>query len=261
MLLNEEDIGQSDDKVGTVGALAVGTGHGWAPLEASTQSGYVLTVTPGAKTNPFDPNLPPVTIGLAWGPGGGGGMTVGNAVTGGSNNAVLVESGTGTLAAIAIGSTGQVMTVASGAPAWATPVTATTISAALASAYTVTTTPANTGLQIILPTAGTYMIGGLARGSINMSGVAGNWSQMAIQLNDITNSLVVPNSLTFVVIAWMQASTSTFWQQSCPLGPLFYTPTVAPATIQLWASYALASGTILGATIATDASGGTYLSA
>ena len=46
-------------------------------------------------------------------------MIVGNAVTGGSNNAVLVESGTGTLAALPIGSNAQVLTVVSGAPAWA----------------------------------------------------------------------------------------------------------------------------------------------
>src|SRR5271166_2500403 len=99
MLLNEEDIGQSDDKVGTVGALAVGTGHGWAPLEPGP-NGYVLTVTAGATTRPFDPNLPPVLVGVAWAAAAAG-MVVGNPVSGGSNNAVLTESGTGNLAALA----------------------------------------------------------------------------------------------------------------------------------------------------------------
>ncbi len=50
---------------------------------------------------------------------GGGGMSVGSAVSGGSNHATLVEDGSGNLAALAIGSTGQVLTVVSGAPAWA----------------------------------------------------------------------------------------------------------------------------------------------
>src|SRR5208283_312499 len=50
---------------------------------------------------------------------GGGGMAVGNAVSGGSNHATLVEDGSGNLAALAIGSAGQVLTVVSGSPAWA----------------------------------------------------------------------------------------------------------------------------------------------
>src|SRR5208337_2746970 len=51
-----------------------------------------------------------------------GGMSVGSAVSGGSNHATLVEDGSGNLAALGIGSTGQVLTVVGGAPAWVTPV-------------------------------------------------------------------------------------------------------------------------------------------
>ena len=46
---------------------------------------------------------------------GAAGLAVGSAISGGSNNATLVEDGSGNLKALAVGSSGQHLTVASGA--------------------------------------------------------------------------------------------------------------------------------------------------
>ncbi len=133
----------------------------------------------------------------------GGGMTVGNAVSGGSNHATLVENGSGDLAALAIGSTGQVLTVASGAPAWTSPVTSNYVTAALSSTYSLTGSLAYTGLSITLPTAGVYMImATVAASAGGQATVAGQGTEFyaSCELYDTSVSSAIPGTLGVITI-------------------------------------------------------------
>src|SRR5271166_3497951 len=171
----------------------------------------------------------------------GGGMTVGGAVSGGSNHATLVEDGSGNLAALAIGSAGQVITVVAGAPAWANAVTENAQFAGLSSDYNSVpyATPANIGLSITLPVAGTYIIIATVRAGIsgNQSTTAGGQVWITGQIYDTTNATVIPYSPAIVAFGAIQTIGLTVsFQAVSPMGPFLYTPTVVPATINIQAA-------------------------
>ena len=167
----------------------------------------------------------------------GGGMTVGGAVSGGSNHATLVEDGSGNLAALAIGSTGQILTVASGAPAWATPPVTNLIYAQIpdGSTYNVTTSMGNlsTDVSITLPNAGTYLLWANLRSQLQITtATLGQNAYLIAQLYDSTLSTAVPLSqvVPFLVsaqTAW--TSTDLQFQQTATIAPVPYT--VSSATV------------------------------
>ncbi len=185
--------------------------------------------------------------------GGGGGMTVGSAVSGGSNHATLVEDGSGNLAALAIGSTGNVLTVVSGAPAWSPPVTsngggsplfaAASFSGNLHTLIQSGTTPASVGVSLTLPTAGTYLISSNMFGIINFTGSAGQYGEIFAQLYDTTNSNVIPNTPQAILFLMQQATvvSTVSTQQSGVLGPAFYTVT-GSTVIDLQGCYEVSGG-------------------
>src|SRR5208282_44393 len=205
----------------------------------------------------------------------GGGMTVGNAVSGGSNHATLIEDGSGNLAALAIGTgfstsgsppsvtvvPAQVNTVVSGAPAWANPVTSSYVQAVLgtqlsAGQYNLFTNI----LTITLPSAGTYAIFATVRGDITATGAVGNVAYIVSQLYDTTNSVLVAGSTTIGVFGTLQvASTNIEFVSVNPIGPIIYSVS-ASAVIALQSSY-LTNGTVIHAYIDSDSFGQTTMTA
>jgi hypothetical protein len=189
----------------------------------------------------------------------GGGMsnpmtTAGDMIDGGAAGAAQ---------RLAIGTAGQVLTVNAGAtaPAWANPVTQSTVSANANSltpiALTKSAIPVNTGFSITLPSAGTYLIGGYARAQIiGSSSIAGDEIYAVLELYDSTTSAVIPNSLALILVGTLQvASVSVNFQQSCPLGPVIYTASGAHV-IQLWAYYeTTGSAAATTATLNSDSAG------
>jgi hypothetical protein len=177
---------------------------------------------------------------------GGGGMTVGSAVSGGSNYATLVEDGSGNLKALAIGTTGQVLTVASGtpAPAWATPAMENFISAAVASGAIATIGSAmgnlTADLSITLPNAGTYLLWANIRCQTSMTtATVGQNTYLVFQLYDSTHSVVPTNAaqVGFLVSAQAAFTGQTIqFQSSTIIGPLPYTVT-GSSVIHLQGTY------------------------
>jgi len=133
------------------------------------------------------------------------------------------------------------------------------VSAALASPYTLTTSYANSGLSISLPTAGVWAISGFARGSFAISGAADQYGFVSCQLYDSTNSVLIPNSNVLVTFFQLQTSSNVSTQLTTGFGPFFYTTSVA-ATIQLQGQYG-GNGTITVPYLNTDSNGATYLAA
>jgi hypothetical protein len=182
-------------------------------------------------------------------------------------HSVLLGEGTTAPGSATIGTVGRVLTdMGSGVdPVFLAPVTATTVSAALASSYSMTTSFANVGLSITLPAAGTYLIAGFARFNLTFAPVAtgpGNGAYSSLRLWDGTNSVTVPNSTSIgMLINCQVASVAENFQQTCPIGPVLYTVSSA-VLLQLQAFGSVQSGgTLSNATIYTDANGGTALSA
>ncbi len=170
---------------------------------------------------------------------GGGGMSVGSAVSGGSNHATLVEDGSGNLAALAIGSTGQVLTVASGAPTWAAPVTATTEVGQLSAIVSLTgsMTTIGNGLTVNLPVAGTYLLTGFALVNVFLTGTANQYGYVNAQLYNTTKPEVVPNSFANLIFAEIATTgTNIDTQLTAPIGPAIYAVTV-PTQIDVQCTY------------------------
>ncbi len=188
----------------------------------------------------------------------------------GSNVTLTETSGIVTIAAatgLPGGATnGQVLTEVSGAPAWANPVTSNVVRS-LASGANITQTGSpvalSTAFTIVLPSAGTYLISGLARCQlVGSSTVAGNELYAVIELHDDTASAFIANSMSLVLVGTLQvASLSCNFQQSTPIGPVIYTVTV-PTTVELYA-YASATGsaTFSSATLSSDTAGLSFMSA
>jgi len=195
---------------------------------------------------------------------GGGGMTVGSAVSGGSNHATLVEDGSGNLAALAVGSTGQVLTVASGAPAWANPVTESFITGILSpSGYSVTASYANIGLSINLSSAGTYLLAGSLRAVIAITGTS--TSQYAVitgRLYSTATSAIANSAFGILNPYVMVASGPTEdWFATVPIGPVVYT-SPGSDTINVQAILSTSGGaTVSGTGIYNDSNGTTSLTA
>ena len=189
---------------------------------------------------------------------GGGGMAVGNAVSGGSNYATLVEDGSGNLAALAIGSAGQVLTVTAGAPNWAAPVTATFLTSLLSSTYTLTTTSSAIGLSISIATAGTYLITGMLR--VQLVGSSPNPGDEIYAIGSLyAGGIAITNSETLLVVGTLQAASVTAnFQQSSPLS-FIYTAS-SSTTLAVYAKYALTgSATSSSAGISSDNAGRSWL--
>jgi len=212
----------------------LGVAHTGGALEYKTlTAGSNVTITPAAGS---------ITI-ASTGGGGGGGMsnpmtTAGDTIYGGAS---------GTPGRLAIGTTGQVLTVNSGAtaPTWATPVLVpgssnNYISAVLSSTTSIGTGTSfsNIGLSITLPAAGTYLLFGTIRSFFAITGSIGQFGFIAAELYDVTNSKVISGSAGLPNFGALQvASTSIGFQGAAPIGPVFYTPSITPATIQLWTLY------------------------
>jgi hypothetical protein len=192
----------------------------------------------------------------------GGGLAVGNPVTGGSNNATLVEDGSGNLAALALGTAGQVLTSVSGAPAWANPITETVITNHLSSQYNCTATLAATGLTVALPAAGTYLLMANVRASVQ--GTSSGLTQcvwLSAELYDTIYPRVVPNSLGLLIFLQPEVISVASIMQSCaPVGPVVYTVTGA-TTIALYAAYTNSGIGSPAGNIPSDANGYTTLTA
>ena len=139
---------------------------------------------------------------------------------------------------------------------------------ALASTYNMTTSFANVGCSITLPAnGGVYLITGFARFSYtysNSSVGGAAYVYSILRLYDATYPQVIPNSLILGPL-WTQqvASLSVNYQSTCPVGPILYQTSNANTVIQLQAQYGTGSGvpTVTAATLITDTSGGTLISA
>ena len=156
----------------------LGVAHTGGALEYKTlTAGSNVTITPAAGS---------ITIAST---GGGGGMsnpmtTAGDTIYGGAS---------GTPERLAIGTTGQVLTVNSGAtaPTWATPVLVpgssnNYISAVLSSTTSIGTSFSNIGLSITLPAAGTYLYSATIRSFFAITGSIGQFGYIAAELYDVT---------------------------------------------------------------------------
>ena len=189
--------------------------------------------------------------------GGGGGLSVGNAVSGGSNHATLVEDGSGNLAALAIGSTGQLLTVASGAPAWAAPVTATNITNALAANFTLPSTGTSSGVTLTLTVPGTYLIFASVNANLILSGTVGQGSGAYAWIEDVTNTVTVAGVVSNVLNGVLPGTVTSFpFSSNAGLGPFTYTPATFPATINLFGQVNNNSGTINSAVFLGTSGGG-----
>ena len=166
----------------------------------------------------------------------------------GSNVTLTETSGIVTIAASGGGglpggaTNGQVLTEVAGAPAWANPVTANSQFGYLTSIpYAVTSVNpsyANVGVSITLPSLGTYFILGITNAQMNLNGTVPNYGFISVQINDTTNSIVVPGSISNVIQDNLQITGSTInFQSTSPIAGILYSPTTAPATLQLQACY------------------------
>ncbi len=201
---------------------------------------------------------------------GGGGMSVGSAVSGGSNHATLVEDGSGNLAALAIGTTGQVLTVASGAPAWAAPLTSNYASARLTGNFTCSSGAfTDTGLSITLPKAGVYLITGCVNGGVSgQATVAGQGTEFYVQtqLWDVSTTAYVSNSISMIVLFFPQvANLLSGVQGTGAVGPFLYTAASDGIVIKLYGgvfNYVVSgSSSNMGGSIQSGTSGETVLTA
>lgn len=134
------------------------------------------------------------------------------------------------------------------------PVTSNYVASALGSSVTVTgtgSTYASIGLTVILPTLGTYILLGSIRAGLTFAANAvGNQAFISTQFYDTTNSIVVPNSATLACfLVAQEAPTAVSTQQVTTMGPFFYSPATAPATITLQGLYNPSSGSYGLATI------------
>jgi hypothetical protein len=113
------------------------------------------------------------------------------------------------------------------------------ISSVLSSTTSIGTSFSNIGLSITLPAAGTYLLFGTIRSFFAITGSIGQFGYIAAELYDVTNSKVISGSASLPNYGALQvASTSSVgFQGSAPIGPVFYTPSITPATIQLWTLY------------------------
>jgi hypothetical protein len=250
-----------------------GAGTGITITAASTGSNGIVTiagktfVASGASHAPGDVPDPGSSAGTThylredatWAVPPVGGLTVGNAIVGGSNHATLVEDGSGNLAALAIGTTGNVLTVSSGAPTWVAPVTASYHFSLLSTVYNPTGTMANVGLSLTL-SAGTWLISGIVNSGFNIYGTqSGSHYPEALilaQLYDTTNSIVVPGGYGIVSFLAIPVTISSSAPVGCylaaPLGPTIYT-VAGSTTINLQAQSVTAYGaTIVNPVIETD---------
>lgn len=111
-----------------------------------------------------------------------------------TSNNLLTGNGTSAVNLIAPGTNGQVL--ASNGTVWAAanPITASNITAALASAYDITTndTWENTGLLVSLPSAGTYLLLANVSGTVNIS--AGASGELRIRLYNVSDASEVTNA-------------------------------------------------------------------
>ncbi len=222
MIIKQADP-DADDRGAMFGIVPAGAGEGWGYVPAGTL-GQVLTVQDASGD-------------LGWSTPTAG-MAVGNPVSGGSNNAVLIESGTGNLAALAIGSTGQVLTVASGAPTWAAPVTDNYVQATLASTYTITESFANIGCSLVLPGPGVYLLFLSCVNNASGQGSVGQYSYVVQQLIDTTNTIYVANSLQTISYLQLPVASVTCTQiMAVSCGPYVYSVASGTPTINVQAFY------------------------
>ncbi len=145
-----------------------------------------------------------------------------------------------------------------------TPVSASNAFASLSSNYALTTSYSNAGVSIILPHAGTYLLMSNVRSVFvaTQNTTAGSNLFVSAQLYDSTNSMVVPGSVFQVFEnAWPVVGVQLNLQAYGMIGPLIYTPTVTPATIQLQALYNDGAGgfTYVVKEIGSDANGVTSM--
>ncbi len=219
-----------------ISALTLLTSYSTADeIEILDVSDTTFASTGTNKRIPFSTLLTMAGVGTG---GGGGGMT--NPMT--TAGDVIYGGASGTPARLPIGTSGQGYTVASGSPAWASPVTKTVINSVMSSDYSSITGPfSNVGLSVVLPTAGTYLISGSVRSGFTINNSVGTNAWLLLQLYDSTNSVKVPNSLAISCFGCVQvASTAIDFQGMTPLGPYIYTVT-GSTTINLQAATGIAS--------------------
>ncbi len=189
----------------------------------------------------------------------------------GSNVTLTETAGIVTIAAAAGlpgGATnGQVLTEVSGAPAWANPVTKSSVVGQLSSAsYNLTTSFANIGLSVNLPAAGTYILRGSIRAFVDVQGsnTATDGATVQCQLYDSTASSVIANSVSLIVNSYVFVTgVGQLFCAMSPIGPVLYTVTV-PTTVNIQGKYTLIGGASIvgfGTQINSDSNGYTSLSA
>ena len=109
--------------------------------------------------------------------------------------------------------------------------------------YTVTTSFADIGLSVTLPSAGTYLLIGNIWANYTLLGtnVASDYAQMVAQLYNTTTSAVVPNTSCLILNAYILIpSQQTFYQSNVPFVHIL---TVAgPTVIDIQAKYTAYAG-------------------
>ena len=226
----------------------LGVAHTGGALEYKTlTAGPNVTITPAAGS---------ITIAST---GGGGGTsnpmtTAGDTIYGGAS---------GTPERLAIGSSGQVLTVTSGNPAWGPPTIpyANAVLSTSGSPYVLTSSSyTNIGLALSIPSAGVWMVTGLVRTLLNVtSGPVNDFGAIAIQIRDTTNSAVVASSQYLVAYQPVWVSGANVNQQyATSIGPVFYTASGA-ATLNL--QYLIAGSATFNANMYSDGNGLTQITA
>ena len=239
-----------------ISALTLFTSYSTADeVEILDVSDTTFASTGTNKRIPFSTLLTMAGVGT----GGGGGMT--NPMT--TAGDTIYGGASGTPERLAIGSSGQVLTVTSGKPAWG-PLTIPYANAVLStsgSPYLLTSSSyTNIGLALSIPSAGVWMVTGLVRTLLSVtSGPVNDYGAIAIQIRDTTNSAVVASSQYLVAYQPVWVSGANVNQQyATSIGPVFYTASGA-ATLNL--QYLIAGSATFIANMYSDGNGLTQITA
>jgi hypothetical protein len=144
-------------------------------------------------------------------------------------------------------------------PTFQNPVTQSSlVSVMAASSYSLTSSIANVGVSVTLPTAGTYLLMASVRCAANISGSSGQAVSIIGKLYDQTAAALITNSEALFVTCFI--SGTQIVQTSTVAMPVVKYTVTGSAIIQLQA-YASSTATTNNSTIQSDGNGRTVLAA